>query len=122
ATIVVVASLLMLPLVLLPNPQDAAIAQSQTIRDEANHQAERIDEIAKDLESKGTDPEDPRKRLAQELRELSRQLRQNPGDLKANLARVSSVESGVRSQLDPANEQRASSLGALSRSLSRAAT
>ncbi|MFL5776327.1 MAG: hypothetical protein ACJ76W_08640, partial [Chloroflexota bacterium] len=116
------ASILLVPLVLLPNPQDLAIAQDRSVRQEANEQAERIDEIAKDLETKGKDTQDPRSRLAEELRELARQLRQDPGDLEANLARVSSVESDVRSQLDPANEQRASSIASLSRALSRLAT
>ena len=122
AGILLAASLLLVPLTLLPNPQDAVLAQDQQVREEANEQADRIDEIAKDLESRGTDTDDPRSQLAEELRELARQLRQNPGDLKANLARVSSVESDVRSQLDPANEQRASALSSLSRSLSRTAT
>ena len=57
AAAVLVASLLLVPLVLLPNPQDAAIAQSQHIRDEANAAGRRIDDIAKDLESKGHGPE-----------------------------------------------------------------
>ncbi|HKG19651.1 MAG TPA: hypothetical protein VKB00_07930, partial [Candidatus Limnocylindrales bacterium] len=117
-----IATLLLVPLILLPNSQDAAIARAQSVREEAQQQAERIDEIARDLESKGKNPDDPRTRLAQELRDLARQLRERPQDLELNLAKVSSVESDVRSQLDPANEQRASSLASLSRSLSRAAT
>ena len=43
AGVLVAAALLLLPLTLLPNPQDAAIAQNQAIREEAQHQAERID-------------------------------------------------------------------------------
>ncbi len=122
AAIALVGALLLVPLVLLPNSQDAAIAQAQNVREEAKKQADRIDEIAKDLEAKGANPEDPRTRLAQELRDLARQLRERPEDLKLNLAKVSSAETIARSQLDPANEQRASSLASLSRSLSRAAT
>ena len=55
-------------------------------------------------------------------RELAQRLRERPGDLDLNLARVGALEGDVRAQLDPANEQRASSLAALSRSLSRAAS
>src|SRR5207247_2662856 len=42
--------------------------------------------------------------------------------LDVNLARLGSIENEVRAQTDPSNEQRASSLTALSRSLSQAAT
>ncbi|TMC63578.1 MAG: hypothetical protein E6J17_04935, partial [Chloroflexi bacterium] len=78
--------------------------------------------MAKDLEHKGADSNDPRTKLAQELRELAKQLRERPADLELNLATLGSVESDLRAQLDPATEQRASSLASVSRALSRAAT
>ena len=71
---------------------------------------------------KGGDAQDPRTRLAQELRDLARQLRERPDDLDANLARLGAIETEVRAQVDPSNEQRAASLTALSRALSSAAT
>ena len=116
------AALLLVPLILVPNPQDDAIARTQAIRDEARHEADRIEQVARDLESKGTDPNDPRARLARELRDLAAQMRSKPEDLKLNLASLGSVEEDVRAQLDPANEQRASALSSVSRALSRAAT
>ena len=122
AVVAVVAVLLLAPVVLLPNPQDAVIAQQQQVRQAAERQAERIDRAAEELGTKGQDPNDPRTRLAQELRDLARQLRERPSDLDANLARLGSIENDVRAQVDPANEQRAASLTALSRSLSSAAT
>ncbi len=82
----VVASLALVPVLALPNPQDAVIAQQREIRDEAAHQAERLEALAHDLESKGADAQDPRTRLAQELRDLARQLRERPGELDTNLA------------------------------------
>src|SRR5439155_9041065 len=66
--------------------------------------------------------DDPRTRLAKELRDLARQLREHPDQLNANLAKLGSIEAALRAQLDPANEQRAAALLALSRGLSRAAT
>ena len=39
-----------------------------------------------------------------------------------NLAKLGAIEAALRAQLDPANEQRAAALSALSRGLSRAAT
>ena len=119
ALVALVAAALVLPAALLPNPQDAVIAQNRQVREEAAQQAERIDEVAKDLEGKGADANDPRSQLAEELRELAEQLRQNPGDLDANLAQLGAVEDDVRAQLNPANEQRAAAIAALSRSLSR---
>ncbi len=83
AAIALVGALLLAPLVLLPNSQDAAIAQAQNVREEAKKQADRIDQIAKDLEAKGTNPEDPRTRLAQELRDLARQTARAAGGPEA---------------------------------------
>ena len=49
----------------------------------------------------------------QELRDLARQLREQPDELAANLAQLGAVESDVRAQIDPATEQRASALTSL---------
>lgn len=117
-----VATLLLVPLVLLPNPQDAVLAQRQALRDAATHQADRLERLADDLAKRGPEAQDPRTRLAQELRDLALQLRERPTDLDVNLARLGGIEDDLRAQLDPANEQRAASLASLSRSLSRTAT
>ncbi len=118
----VVAALLLAPVLLIPNPQDAAIAQQRQVREAANQQAERLDDLAHELETKGADAQDPRTRLAQDLRDLARQLRDRPDQLDVNLARLGSVEAAVRAQIDPATEQRAAAMTSLSRALSRAAT
>ena len=115
AVVVVVALLLLAPVLLVPNPQDAVIAQQQQVREAAERQAQAIDRVAQELEDKGADANDPRTRLAQELRDLAQQLRQRPNDLDVNLAHLGAIETEVRSQIDPANEQRASSLTAVSR-------
>ena len=122
AAAALVALLLLAPVVLLPNPQNAAIAQARAVREEAKDQADRLDKLADDLEKQGATADDPRTRLAKELRDLAKQLRQNPDQLDANLAKLGAIEAALRAQLDPANEQRAASLSALSRGLSRAAT
>ncbi len=121
-TATLVAALLLAPVLLLPNQQDVVIAQQQALREAAERQAERIDRVAEDLEARGEDANDPRTRLAQELRDLALRLRQEPENLDANLARLGAIEDEVRAQIDPANEQRAASLASLSRALSRAAT
>src|SRR6185503_19887453 len=78
AGVAFLALLLLAPVVLLPNPQDAAIAQASQVREEAKAQADRIDKLAGDLEKKGATAYDPRTRLAKELRDLARELRENP--------------------------------------------
>ena len=118
-----VASAVLLGAVLLvPNPQDLVIAQQRDVREAADRQADRLDELAEDLESKGAEAEDPRTELAEELRELARQLRERPDELAVNLRQLGAVESEVRSRIDPSTEQRASAMTSLARSLSRAAS
>ena len=96
------ASAVLLGAVLLvPNPQDLVIAQQRDVREAADRQADRLDELAEDLESKGGEAEDPRTELAEELRELARQLRERPDELAVNLRQLGAVESEVRSRVDP---------------------
>ena len=83
-----------MPVLALPNPQDAVIAQQRDVREAADRQAERLEELARDLETKGDKADDPRRQLAEELRELARQLRERPGDLAANLRQLGAVENG----------------------------
>src|SRR5687767_2728759 len=111
-----VATALLAPVLLLPNPQDAVIAQQRDVREAADRQADRLDELAEDLESKGGEAEDPRAELAEELRELARQLRARPDELAVNLRQLGAVESEVRSRIDPSTEQRASAMTSLARS------
>ena len=115
------AGLLLVPALLLPNIQNDVLAQRERMRDAAQQQAERIEETANRLATGRTSP-DPRADLAEELRRLARELRDRPEDLDQQLARLGSLEDALRSQIDPANEQRAAAITSLSRSLSRAAT
>ena len=85
ALVALVAGVLLIPAVLLPNPQDAVIALNRQVREEAQRQAQRIDDVAKDLGTKGVDANDPRTRLSEELRQLAERLRSNPDDLDMNL-------------------------------------
>ena len=110
------------PVLLIPNPQDAVIAQQQQVREAAERQAEAIERVAEDLENKGADANDPRTRLAQELRDLAQQLRQRPTTSTSTSPASARSRPSLRAQIDPANEQRAASLTSLSRALSSAAT
>ena len=114
-------ALLLIPALLLPNAQNDVLQQREQMRAEAEKQAQRLDETATRLQEGHTAP-DPRVDVAEELRRLAQQLRDHPEDLDTNLARLGSLEDAIRSQLNPANEQRAAAISSLSRSLSRAAT
>ena len=56
ATVALVGALLLVPMTLLPNPQDAVIAQQQQVREAADRQAEKIDRVADELADKGAEP------------------------------------------------------------------
>lgn len=122
AAAILVMMLALGPVLFLPNFQNVAIAQNRAVREEANAQAVKLDRLAEDLENKGGKTDDPRTQLAQELRDLAKQLRANPNDLNTNLAKLGAVEAALRNQLNPASEQRAAALATLSRGLSRSAT
>ena len=121
AAIAVVAILLVVPAVVLPNPQSAVLAQRDRQRDAAEQEARHLEDTARRLEQGATTP-DARTQTAEELRRLARELRDRPQDLDAQLARLGSLEDAIRSRLDPRTEQRAAAISTLSRSLSRAAT
>ncbi|HEX8025266.1 MAG TPA: hypothetical protein VF484_03585, partial [Candidatus Limnocylindrales bacterium] len=54
-----IAVLALAPVLLLPNPQDAVIAQDRQVREAAVAQAAKIDQVADQLAKKGTNPNDP---------------------------------------------------------------
>jgi len=56
ALVALAAGVLVLPAVLLPNPQDAVIAQNRQVREEASARRSRIDDVAKDLEAAAPTP------------------------------------------------------------------
>src|SRR3990170_2659818 len=116
-----VAALLLVPALLLPNGQNDILNLREQQRAAAENQAQRLDETATRLNEGRTAP-DPRVDIAQELRRLAQQLRDNPENLQANLARLGSLEDALRSRIDPANEQRAAAITSLSRALSRSST
>jgi hypothetical protein len=53
AVVALAATALLVPVLILPNPQDAVLAQQRDVKQAAERQAERLDDIAKDLEEKG---------------------------------------------------------------------
>ncbi|MDQ3448764.1 MAG: hypothetical protein M3432_06265, partial [Chloroflexota bacterium] len=112
---------LIVPALVLPNPQSAILAAREEQRDAAEQQARRLDQTADRLAT-GRETPDPRADVAEELRRLAKSLRDRPEDLDDHLARLGSMEDALRSRLESGAEQRAAAVSSLSRSLSRLAT
>ena len=53
AIAIVVAALLLVPVIVVPNPQDIVIAQQRQVAEAADRQADRLDELADELEFEG---------------------------------------------------------------------
>jgi hypothetical protein len=102
-----------LALALLPNPMDEILAERAAVAQAAEEQAEKIEELEKDLqEAEGLTPEE-RERLLRELQELAEQLRADPGDRAEALADLSKMEENLRQRLDPNASARQAALESL---------
>jgi septal ring factor EnvC (AmiA/AmiB activator) len=86
---------------LLPNPQDLVLAERAAVRQEAETQAQRVEELRKQIESSQELSPEERDKLLQQLAELAQALRANPGDLEQALADLSKLERDLQARLDP---------------------
>ena len=106
-----------LALAFLPNPMDAILAERTAVAQAAEEQAEKIEDLEKDLqEAEGLTPEE-RERLLRELQELTEQLRANPGDRAEALADLSKLEESLRERLDSNASARQAALESLASQL-----
>ena len=118
ARIAAILALLLIPALVLPNPQADDARAAGTPARGRGAQAERLERTADRLDGGAHHADDPRADLAEELRRLSRELRERPEDLESQLARLGSLEDALRARLDPSNEQRAAALASLARRVS----
>lgn len=86
---------------LLPNPQDLILAERAAVRQEAERQAERVEEVRKQIEASQELSPEAREELLRKLAELAQALRANPGDLEQALADLSKLERELQARLDP---------------------
>ena len=108
-------------LTVLPNPMDAVRAERKAVAQAAKVQAEKVEELKKEIaEAKEISPEE-RDRLLRALDELARslrkQLRENKGDRAEALADLSKMEQSLRERLEPNAAARQAALEALSAQL-----
>ena len=88
-------------LAFLPNPMDQVIAERKAVAQTAHEQAQKIEELKKEVENMGElSPEEKEKLLAR-LAELARQLAANPGDREQALADINRAEQAIRERVDP---------------------
>jgi hypothetical protein len=108
-------------LTVLPNPMDAVRAERKAVAQAAKVQAEKVEELKKEIaEAKEISPEE-RDKLLRALDELARslrkQLRENKGDRAEALADLSKMEQSLRERLEPNAAARQAALEALSAQL-----
>jgi hypothetical protein len=89
-----------LGLVLLPNPMDAILAEREAIKRTAQEQAEKIENIRNEIARNEEISPDKQESLLRQLDELTENLRQNPGNLEMALAELSKMENTFQRDLD----------------------
>ncbi|MGH2358159.1 MAG: hypothetical protein ACRDGJ_09130, partial [Candidatus Limnocylindria bacterium] len=114
---------LLLLLTAWPNPQDAVIQQRRAAREAAERVAEELEEAAREADENNAEARDPRREeLADQLRRLARQLREQGEDREATLARIGTVQEQLSEMTDPQAAEKDAALTQLARAASRAAT
>lgn len=104
-------------LIVLPNRMDDVLAERAAIAAAAEEQAERIEELARQLEAAEELSPEEREVLLRQLEALAKQLRDNRGDREQALADLSRVEEQMRQKLDPNVDARQAALEALAAQL-----
>jgi len=88
-------------LAVLPNPQDALLAERAAVARAAEEQAAELEQVADSLSADEVLDPAEREELERQLREAIEALRANRGDLEQALADTARLEQALRSQLDP---------------------
>lgn len=95
------ALLLALALALfLPNPMESVLQQRAAVRQEAQRQAQAIEELRQQIAQQSTHSAPEQEQLLRQLEELAEKLRRNPGDFEQALADLSSLEKTLMTQQD----------------------
>ncbi|MDQ7029305.1 MAG: hypothetical protein Q9O62_05725 [Ardenticatenia bacterium] len=111
---------LTLALGMLPNPQRQVLAERRAVRELAQQEAQRIEQVRAELAGReGLLPSQERAELVQELAKLAERLRQNPGDRERALADIERARQALRARLDPQAGTRQAALARLAERLGR---
>ncbi len=116
------ATLLIAALLLyLPNPMDQVVAERARIAQVARAEATKLDKVVEQIEQDKNLSLVERHELTMRLRELSAQLKANPGDAKQALAQLAAMQEQLRSRLNPAAATQQAALDALAQQLAQLA-
>ena len=88
-------------LAFLPNPMDQVIAERKAVAQAAREQAQKIEELKKEVENTAELSPEEKQKLLDRLAELARQLQSNPGDREQALADINRAEQAIRERVDP---------------------
>ena len=117
ARVAAILALVLIPALVLPNPQSDTLAQRERQREAAERQAERLKQTADRL-SEGRRPTIRSRHRRRAATDQPRAARAGGGSRGAT-GQASITLDALRARLDPSNEQRAAALASLARSVSR---
>lgn len=100
-------------LILWPNPMTALIEQRKAIAQEAQVQAQKVEELRAEIEQAEELSLAERQEIERLLAELAQELQANPGNLEQALADYSKAERELRTFLDPGAPVQAANLNSL---------
>ena len=106
-----------LGLVLLPNPMDVIIAEREAINRATQVQTDKLENIRNDIARSEELSPDKQISLLRQLDELTENLRQNPGNLELALADLSKLENALHRDLDQNSDLSKASLEAITSQL-----
>ncbi len=113
-----ITSAVVFALVFLPNPMDEIIAARKAVMEEAQKQAQEIEDLQEQVKEAVELEPDQRQEIERLLTELAEKLNSNPGDLDQALADLSSVEREILSYVNPNAALQAANLKSLLEQLS----
>jgi hypothetical protein len=100
-------------LAFLPNPMDLILAEQKAVAQTAREQAQKVEDLKKELEKAAELTPEEKEKLLQRLEELARQLQNNSGNREQALADLNRAEQAIREQLDPGAATRKAALEAI---------
>jgi hypothetical protein len=115
--VALVPLLVIVAAIALPNPQNQVLQERAEVRQVLEQTANQIQQLEQRITQDQTLTPAERAQLEQQLSELERQLRANPGNREQALADITTAEAQLQQHLDPRTDARRAALEQLSRNL-----
>jgi hypothetical protein len=104
-------------LLVLPNPQDAVIAERREVQETIDEVVEDLEQLEEEIAEDETLTPEEREELQREIAELQEELRENQGNREEALADLSAAEARLQEELDPQTDARRAALEQMARNL-----